>query len=1462
MKKRSDLLRKALSVLLSMALTVGVLPLGALATEPEDTGGEIPPMESETVPQADSTQEDIQNPQGDIQGPQDALPDEPEVALQEDGTQNTQDPQYVLMNIPYGEFYAAVGATDNATDYDTISSATNKVGNYGKSGGAFHSGVTANADGDTVTAVGGANGAKNEGVIWPVKVSESVTLSDLGGTSVASGVTKTVATVGRGQTNVSYLYGYECLMEASAYSYYTLDSEPDYYLELTSVSNGNPKLSIGESTAQEKTGATVAASYGTNWGDVQLKVADVTDVSNKLVNAVVITAEDGSQTTVKAGLVHLYNVWSETDIAWKAATVHGLDGKSIKSITYYCSDKDGTVTEGNRDAPAYKNYIYQYNVTDLAIPPVYTSEVTAKFDSNNQISITGLPTDIENPVAKVYHNAGGRPAVITYLTPLKVDSADQDIDPVNEPIQNGKIAISPTLVTVTNNKEESKTYGQPIDGTEYTIEISSDNYIINKITATFTTNNDDDEDTYILMNIPYGKFYAAENNGSGTAANVDTWTSATKSKPLNGGLAGGSYHVNDDGTDITGVIYPVKVDDLSVLENKNYKQVTDDDSFSITVNNRGQEVTTEYQGKETLFQNPSYSYYVLTEAPKSYKELTVSNDGEFSFGPASGEATTATGAASTLSTGGHHAYYAINMEGVNDTIPEISNGIAAATLHTTDGNTYGLRHVVEIWRGGIELGFDDDTFDGIQGQTINKITYYLRDGAGIYTMAANLTVPVSTKNSSISVPDTLVSARIAQISANLPDDFNPAYTVAPEGPTVAGTAITWADTQKVGAYTLTATDKNNKYAPVSTTFVLTTETIYAKYDDENKKLVKVNNSITDDDFTTYLKAISNVKVDEKSYAASGRNAIVIVKEDGSLDLTTAPFTGDNAKDSYNLTVKATGYPDLTFTLTTPSGGVLADIAGSSKNGGAYISLNKVWFQDKYHNLWLDYCTTILGKSAAEDTVKALQASVNSDQYGPEYKGPNFYCNLIANAETFVFGPNNQITVKNNTGEVISEHTYHYLGTDTIGTAPIAFDCDVYITDDENAREFKYFLFREDTPETTYHIEFRYGSDLTELKKSTEGKYAYWLASGILEDADDAMVENAIALFCVENMDYSAARSPESLTQISALLGEWDLYQDNTAKHDTLYFTVDRNGRGQTYHNGTLAKTYQVYAFDNDSDSAKNSGIYITHDEEGPEWAKYAITTSGSQTILTFTGIDETGKPYTLSYSKHTSSTDQPSNPSNPSTSDNNSNSSSSGTSGSSSPSLKPLPSRNSGTTTPASPSENQPSTQPDSSFTDVPSTHWASSAIDWAKSNDYMTGTSQTTFNPEGTTNRQQLWMVLARLNGENPASMSEARTWAMNNQVSDGTNATQNMTRQQMATFLYRYCTLKGYTVSGSTATLSNFPDNDLVSDYAEDALLWAVGNGIMTGTNQGMLNPTGTTNRAQFAVILERFCQDIVNA
>lgn len=120
---------------------------------------------------------------------------------------------------------------------------------------------------------------------------------------------------------------------------------------------------------------------------------------------------------------------------------------------------------------------------------------------------------------------------------------------------------------------------------------------------------------YVLMNIPYGEFYRAE-VAENTPA-VDAVTSATKTKPRTGSLAGGSYHANADGSDISGVVYPVFVTDMSLLDG--YTKITDDYAVDITVTNRGKTTTTTYAGKDGLFEAPSHAWYLLSEKPARYK---------------------------------------------------------------------------------------------------------------------------------------------------------------------------------------------------------------------------------------------------------------------------------------------------------------------------------------------------------------------------------------------------------------------------------------------------------------------------------------------------------------------------------------------------------------------------------------------------------------------------------------------------------------------------------------------------------------------------------------------------------------------------------------------------------------------------------------------------------------------------
>ena len=100
------------------------------------------------------------------------------------------------------------------------------------------------------------------------------------------------------------------------------------------------------------------------------------------------------------------------------------------------------------------------------------------------------------------------------------------------------------------------------------------------------------------------------------------------------------------------------------------------------------------------------------------------------------------------------------------------------------------------------------------------------------------------------------------------------------------------------------------------------------------------------------------------------------------------------------------------------------------------------------------------------------------------------------------------------GDQLFSHEYRFV--DGLSLAGL-MEGSLYETEDEDAGEFKYFYMMPDTPDTTYHLEFRYGSDIDALSQYNEGPYAYWLAAGFPVDADEEMIENVITLFCEENL---------------------------------------------------------------------------------------------------------------------------------------------------------------------------------------------------------------------------------------------------------------------------------------------------------------------------------------------------------
>lgn len=180
-------------------------------------------------------------------------------------------------------------------------------------------------------------------------------------------------------------------------------------------------------------------------------------------------------------------------------------------------------------------------------------------------------------------------------------------------------------------------------------------------------------------------------------------------------------------------------------------------------------------------------------------------------------------------------------------------------------------------------------------------------------------------------------------------------------------------------------------------------------------------------------------------------------------------------------------------------------------------------------------------------------------------------------------------------------------------------------------------------------------------------------------------------------------------------------------------------------------------------------------------------------------------------------------------------------------------------------------------FTDVPASHWAHDDITYVYENDLMNGTDGSLFSPESTTTRAQVVTVLYRLAGQpaadwaNPfwdvpasAWFHDAVTWAWENDITGGVSSTHfgagnAVTREQLATFLYRYAQDQGYDTS-ARADLSGYSDAGLVSSYATEALSWANATGLITGTTGTTLSPQGSATRAQVATILSRFCQDVI--
>ena len=187
---------------------------------------------------------------------------------------------------------------------------------------------------------------------------------------------------------------------------------------------------------------------------------------------------------------------------------------------------------------------------------------------------------------------------------------------------------------------------------------------------------------------------------------------------------------------------------------------------------------------------------------------------------------------------------------------------------------------------------------------------------------------------------------------------------------------------------------------------------------------------------------------------------------------------------------------------------------------------------------------------------------------------------------------------------------------------------------------------------------------------------------------------------------------------------------------------------------------------------------------------------------------------------------------------------------------------------------------PSDHLTDVEEDAWYHAAVDYVVKQGIMEGMSATTFSPNTEVTRAQAVQILYNLEGQPDISdenlgypyedvnaeewYGNAVYWARITGVAtgygDGTfQPGDSITRQEFAQMLYNYAKYKGYDLTAA-GDLSQFPDSNTVADWAEAAMSWANGNELINGHDNGTIDPTGTTIRAQAASILMRFDLNLV--
>ncbi len=334
--------------------------------------------------------------------------------------------------------------------------------------------------------------------------------------------------------------------------------------------------------------------------------------------------------------------------------------------------------------------------------------------------------------------------------------------------------------------------------------------------------------------------------------------------------------------------------------------------------------------------------------PAQYKPVTVSNGKAVYGATVWNVADTVADAAIEVVTDSHWGDYQINITEsstayIRNTREDgdfaVNSGILGIIVETESGLKVGMEHLQSIWvqpweiswnvsvdnSHNEELVYDNlPELDKLMGETVTKITFINADDAYVFTFDGAY-LPVKFE-SSLSVADAAsAEGKTAVTLTGLVEDYTPVWSVRGLESSVEGNSeLSWTD-DLPGAYTLVLTDGSGKYAPLSASFVLSTDVLPAAWDGETGELTLAE-GCDEAMFECFLANLATVSVNGTEYMASGRGGVVIINNIGELDTEAAVTSGRGAdavttpvfpeSGDYEITVKATGFnTPLTFTAT-------------------------------------------------------------------------------------------------------------------------------------------------------------------------------------------------------------------------------------------------------------------------------------------------------------------------------------------------------------------------------------------------------------------------------------------------------------------------------------------------------------------------------------------------------------------